>query len=101
MIMAAAGSWAGLKGSATGKLVAIVIMRLDRAILGNLGDYKSVGDGVFELRIFHGPGYRVYFSLEHDNVMLLLSGGTKRTQWRDIQVAKAYLANYRRRENGN
>ena len=75
--------------------------RLDRVSLGNPGDYASVGEGVFELRIFYGPGYRVYYGLEDDSVMLLLLGGTKGTQQRDIQTAKAYLANYRRRQNDN
>ena len=75
--------------------------RLDRARLGNLGNYASIGDGVFELRIFYGPGYRVYFNLAGENVMLLLFGGTKGTQKRDIQIAKTYLADYRKRESGN
>ena len=75
--------------------------RLDRVSLGNLGDYASVGGGVFELRIFYGPGYRVYYSLEGDTVILLLFGGTKDTQQRDVKTAKAYLADYRRRESGN
>ena len=66
-----------------------------------LRDYASIGDGVFELRIFYGPGYRVYYSQERDNVILLLLGGTKDTQKRDIQIAKAYLANYRKRDCGN
>ncbi len=75
--------------------------RLDRAGLGNLGDHASVGGSVFELRIFYGPGYRVYYSQERDNVMLLLLGGTKGTQKRDVQIAKAYLADNRKRESGN
>lgn len=75
--------------------------RLNRASLGNFGDYASVGGGVLELRIFYGPGYRVYYSLVGENVMLLLLGGTKGTQKRDIQIAKAYLADYRKRESGN
>ena len=75
--------------------------RLNRASLGNLGDFASIGEGVFELRIFYGPGYRVYYSLAGENVMLLLLGGTKGTQKRDIQTAKAYLADYRKRESGN
>ena len=48
---------------------------------------NSVGSGVLELRIFYGPGYRVYFSLEGDSVMLLLFGGTKGTQQQDVQTA--------------
>ena len=75
--------------------------RLNRVRLGNLGDYASIGDGVFELRIFYGPGYRVYYSQEHHRVTLLLCGGTKGTQKRDIKIAKAYLADYRRRDSGN
>ena len=71
--------------------------RLDRVSLGNLGDYATVGDGVFELRIFYGPGYRVYYALESATVMLLLLGGAKGTQRRDIRTARAYLADYRRR----
>jgi len=77
-----------------------VEIRLDRASLGKLGDNASIGGGVFELRIFHGPGYRVYYSLESSTVMLLLLGGTKGTQQRDIRVAKAYLADYRKRKSG-
>jgi putative addiction module killer protein len=75
--------------------------RLNRVSLGNLGDYESIGDGVFELRIFYGPGYRVYYSRERDNVILLLLGGIKDTQKRDIRIAKAYLADYRERKRGN
>ncbi len=75
--------------------------RLNRVSLGNLGDYASIGDGVFELRIFYGPGYRVYYSRELDNVILLLLGGTQGTQKRDIRIAKAYLDEYRRRDSGN
>jgi len=75
--------------------------RLDRASLGNLGDYASVGRGVYELRIFYGPGYRVYYSQEGKTVMLLLLGGTKNTQQKDIRAARAYLADYRKRESGN
>ncbi len=80
---------------------ACVRTRLNRVRLGNLGDYASVGDGVFELRIFYGPGYRVYYSQERDNVILLLLGGVKDTQKRDIRIAKAYLAEYRERKSGN
>jgi len=80
---------------------AIVRTRLDRASLGNPGDYASVGGGVLELRMFYGPGYRVYYSLEDGAVMLLLLGGIKGTQKRDIQIAKTYLADYRKRESGN
>ena len=75
--------------------------RLDRVRLGNLGDYAPVGSGVFELRLFYGPGYRVYYSFESNNVLLLLLGGTKGTQKRDVKTAKDYLADYRKRDCGN
>ena len=78
-----------------------VEIRLDRVRLGNLGDHASLGNSVFELRIFYGPGYRVYYGLERGNVVLLLLGGTKSTQKRDIKIAKAYLDDYRRRDSGN
>lgn len=53
--------------------------RLNRAVLGNYGDCELVGEGVFELRIHYGPGYRVYFSEQRDAILLLLIGGSKRT----------------------
>ena len=75
--------------------------RLDCLELGNLGDHAPVGGGVRELRIFYGPGYRVYFSLESGNVVLLFIGGTKATQGSDIRLAKTYRADYRKRINAN
>lgn len=74
--------------------------RIDRLSLGNLGDYSSVGEGVFELRVFHGPGYRVYFAFEEQRVVLLLCGGVKNTQQRDIRRAREYWNDFRRRSNG-
>jgi len=64
--------------------------RLDRVELGNFGIVKSVGDGVSELKIDHGPGYRIYFAMRGKTVVLLLSGGDKSTQQKDIETAKAY-----------
>ena len=64
-------------------------VRLDRLALGLAGDVKPVGSGVSELRIDHGPGYRVYFKRKGDDVVILLAGGNKRTQDRDIQRALA------------
>lgn len=64
--------------------------RLDRVQLGNFGIVKHVGDGVSELKIDHGPGYRVYFAMSGKTVVLLLIGGDKSTQQRDIETAKAY-----------
>jgi putative addiction module killer protein len=70
-----------------------------RVLLGNLGDYKSLGDGLYELRF--NEGIRVYFS--QIGQTLLLTGGnknTKRDQSADIEKARGYLRNYRERENG-
>jgi putative addiction module killer protein len=68
--------------------------RLDRVSAGNLGDYKTVGDGVFELRFLFGAGYRVYFGFVEGRVILLLGGGDKATQNRDIEKAKAHWQEY-------
>ena len=62
-------------------------VRIDRLSLGNPGDAKPVGEGVSELRIDYGPGYRVYFLRRGDTVIVLLAGGDKRTQDRDIGTA--------------
>ena len=68
--------------------------RIDRIELDNLGDHKSVGKGVFELRIHSGPGYRVYFGRDGGALVILLGGGTKRRQGRDIEVAQFRWAAY-------
>ena len=64
--------------------------RLHRMELGNFGDHRSCREGVWELRIDLGPGYRVYYALEGRTVVLLLGGGTKRTQEKDIAKACNY-----------
>ena len=71
--------------------------RLARLRLGNFGDTNSLGGGLHELRIDHGPGYRAYFGRTGDRLVLLLCGGTKRTQSRDIEQARTYWRDYRRR----
>ena len=67
-------------------------IRIRRLSLGNAGDTKPVGEGVSELRVDHGPGYRVYFIQRGEVVIVLLAGGDKSTQDKDIRNAKA-LAN--------
>lgn len=62
--------------------------RLKRLASGNAGDTKSVGDGVQELRLYFGPGYRIYYTWQGDRLIILLSGGDKSTQKRDIALAK-------------
>lgn len=71
---------------------------LARIETGNLGDVKSVGDGVLERRINFGPGYRVYFGRDGDEVVILLTGGTKRRQQSDIKAAKALWVEYKARK---
>jgi putative addiction module killer protein len=71
-------------------------VRLDRVSLGNLGDCCGVGEGVQELRIDYGPGYRVYWAQEGAMIVLLLCGGDKSTQAKDIETAKRYWSDYRR-----
>lgn len=68
--------------------------RLDRVALGNMGDHKSVGKEVFELRINFGAGYRIYYGTENDEIVLLLSGGDKSTQKKDIKKAISYWQDY-------
>jgi len=65
---------------------------------GNLGDVKSVGGGVSERRIDFGPGYRLYFGRDGKRLVVLLAGGTKQRQQRDIERAQAYWADYQRRK---
>ena len=72
-------------------------VRLNRIRAGNFGDAKPVGDGVSELRIPCGPGYRVYFGREGNTIVLLLCGGDKSTQTNDIRSAKNYWADYKKR----
>ncbi len=71
--------------------------RLDRVRLGNISDRTSVGEGVQELRIDFGPGYRVYFGQAGVKVVLLLCGGDKSTQTQDILQAKSYWKDYKKR----
>lgn len=67
---------------------AAVRIRINRIRLGNFGDCGPVGDGLSELRIRLGPGYRIYFGKIKDTVVIILCGGDKRTQGRDIKKAK-------------
>ena len=72
--------------------------RIDRVLRDNFGDHKFCQDGVWELRIDLGPGYRIYYAQEEKAVVLLLCGGSKRTQTTDITTAVRYWEDYQRRK---
>lgn len=77
--------------------IARIRIRLGRVRLGNFGNIKPVGDGVSELKVDHGPGYRVYYAMSGKAVVLLLIGGDKSTQNKDIETAKRYWQDYQAR----
>ena len=80
---------AWLSGLRDERARARILKRLDRAEQGNLGDAAPVGDGVSEMRIFYGPGYRLYFVQRGKELIVLLCGGDKSTQGSDIEEARA------------
>lgn len=86
------------------ELEALARAKVTRAIArmeqGNLSNVKSVGEGVLEYRIDFGPGYRVYFGRDGDTLVILLTGGTKKRQQRDINAAHAYWQDYKRGKRG-
>ena len=86
--------WVKSLGDAVGRIA--ILRRIDRVEEGNFGDRRFVGDGVWELRIHYGPGYRVYYGEDGPVVVLLLFGGVKRTQWQDILRAQKLWAEYQR-----
>ena len=74
-----------------------ILRRVDRAVTGNFGDHKACRDGVSEMRIDHGPGYRVYLSRQGPVLVLLLCGSDKGEQDKAIKLALAYLADWKQR----
>ena len=64
-----------------------ILVRVERLVAGNPGDVRPVGEGVSELRIDYGPGYRVYFKKQRGKIVILLAGGNKQTQSQDIKTA--------------
>jgi len=85
--------FAGLDAQAAAK-VAVALARLEQS---NLSNVKPVGEGVLEYRINWGPGYRVYFGRDGDTLVIMLTGGAKQRQQRDIETAKTSWADYKRR----
>ncbi len=91
------GDWlASLKDA---RARAKIVIRFDRLSAGNFGDAKPLRQGLYELRIDWGPGYRVYYALVGKQVVLLLCGGDKRKQSSDIVRALEYLDDYKERTN--
>ncbi|WP_202804717.1 type II toxin-antitoxin system RelE/ParE family toxin [Serinicoccus marinus] len=78
------------------RAAARVLVRIDRLAAGNPGDVKPVGQGVSEMRINYGPGYRVYYLSHGDQIVLLLTGGDKSTQEADIRKAHEVAAEWRK-----
>lgn len=77
-----------------GQARARIVARLDRIRVGNFGDTKNLGDAVHELRFTFGPGYRVYYLRQGDTVVVLLAGGDKSSQTRDIEKAKQLASDW-------
>ena len=84
-----------VRGLRDRRAVARINARLRNASLGNFGDTKPVGDGISEMRIHYGPGYRLYFIREDAHVLVLLCGGDKGSQARDIAHAKQVARDWR------
>ena len=74
---------------------AAILVRLNRLESGNFGDSEPVGEGLIELRIHHGPGYRVYVGEDGNTLVVVLCAGRKNTQSKDIKSAKRYWKDYR------
>jgi putative addiction module killer protein len=86
--------WFSGLDAAAGAKVSVALARVEQ---GNLSNAKGVGEGVLEYRIDWGPGCRVYFGRDGDVLVILLTGGTKKRQQRDIEQAKVLWADYKRR----
>jgi putative addiction module killer protein len=80
------------------KTAAKVTVRLERMATGNFADYKGVGGGVLESRIHFGPGYRIYFGKDGEDIVILLAGGSKRRQGNDIKFAISLWNDFRMRK---
>jgi putative addiction module killer protein len=88
-------AWFGNLDATAAAKVTTALRRLE---LGNFSNVKGVGTGVFEYRIDFGPGYRVYFGKDADTIVILLAGGTKKRQGRDIADAHQRWADYKKRK---
>jgi putative addiction module killer protein len=84
----------GLNASAAAK-VTTALVRIEQ---GNFSNAKSVGSGVYEYKIDFGPGYRIYFGKDGEMIVILLGGGTKKHQDKDIEIARYHWNDYKRRK---
>ena len=91
------GDWFDSLAPVAAAKVTIAITRVGRGAVSNV---KGVGDGVLEYRIDYGPGYRIYFGRDGERLVILVGGGTKRRQGKDIEAAKARWADYKARKKG-
>lgn len=91
-------AWFNKLSSVAAAKVTVALTRLE---LGNFSNAKSVGAGVHELKIHHGPGYRTYFGRDGNTLIILLGGGTKKKQQADIRTAKLRWTDYKARKHGN
>lgn len=73
-----------------------ILLRIDRAEKGNYGDYRYLREGVWELKVDSGPGYRVYFAVQHREILLLLIGGDKKSQKADVMLAIDYWKDHQK-----
>ena len=89
------GDWFGALAPVAAAKVTVAITRIARGAVSNV---KGVGDGVLEYRIDSGPGYRIYFGRDGNRLVILVGGGTKRRQDRDIEAAKSRWADYKARK---
>jgi putative addiction module killer protein len=87
----------GLHAPAAAK-IAVAVLRMEQ---GNFSNVKGVGAGVYEYRIEFGPGYRIYLGKDGKELVILLGGGTKKRQGRDVETALALWQNYKRSKDGN
>lgn len=87
--------WTRLKDR---RAIGVIFSRLDRLAYGHAGDAEPIGEGVSELRIHYGPGYRVYFKKRGEALVILLCGGDKQSQSRDIETAKRLARDWNERD---
>ena len=88
-------AWFGVLDATAAAKVTVALVRIGQ---GNLSNVKGVGEGVLEYKLDFGPGYRLYFGRDGDALVILLAGGTKKRQQRDIEAAQARWADYKRRK---